>query len=143
MTVSTVRRNLAWKRFYYDNEDALERCGQEIKDKALEIMRQRRPSPTSKVNAPSLKAALKRYSSSTERTLVNNVWCILKQNPRNIIDEDSPKDDEKAMAWVKRAWDMDFVDCVFESDLIKDSIPDTSYTVSVVSSALNDGYIRH
>ncbi|KAK0506967.1 hypothetical protein JMJ35_010667 [Cladonia borealis] len=136
MTVSKVRSNLASKRFYYDDEDALERCGQEIKDRALEIMRQQRLSPTSKANAPSLKAAIKRYSSTTERTLVNNVWCILKQNPRNIIDEASPKDDDKAMAWVKRAWEMDFVDCVFESDLIKDSIPDTSYTGNETTDAI-------
>ena len=140
MTVSKVRRNLASKRFYYDDEEALKRCGQAIIDKALAIITSQRHSPTSKDNAPSLKAAIKRYSSSTERTLVHNVWCILKQKARDVIDEDSPKNDEKAIAWVKRAWDLDFVDCVLESDLTKDSIPDTSHTVSPM---LNDGCIKY
>ena len=140
MTVSKVRDNLASKRFFYDDEEALKRGGQAIKEKALGIMTSQRHSPTSKDNAPSLKVAIKRYSSSTERTLVHNVWCILKQKARDVIDEDSPKNDDKAIAWVKRAWDTDFIDCVLESDLTKSSIPDTSHTVS---SRLIDGCIKH
>ena len=136
MTVSTVRNDLASKRFFYDNEEALERGGQAIKKKALEIMTSQRHSPTSRDNAPLLKEAIKRYSSSTERTLVHNVWCILKRQYRDVIGEASPNNDGKAMEWVKRAWVMDYLDCVLEADLTKDSIPDTSYTAS---SELKDG----
>ena len=130
MTVSKVRSDLALKRFYYDNEEGLRRCGQVIIDKAMAIMTSHRHSPTSKDNTPLLKATIKRYSSSTERTLVHNVWCILKQKAGHVIREVLPNNDTKAMEWVKRAWDMDYLECVFESDLTKDSIPDTSHTVS-------------
>ena len=140
MTLSKVRDNLASKRFLYDDEKALERCGQAIKEKALGVMTSQRHSPTSRDNAPSLKEAIKRYSSSTERTLVHNVWCILKQKSRHVIDEGSPKNDDKAMEWVKRAWVMDFLECVLEADLAKDCIPDTSHTVS---PRLNDYYDRN
>lgn len=140
MTLSKVRDNLASKRFLYDDEKALERCGQAIKEKALGIMTSQRHSPTSRDNAPSLKEAIKRFSSSTERTLVHNVWCILKQKSRHVIDEASPKNDDKTMEWVKRAWVMDFLECVLEADLSKDCIPDTSHTVS---SRLNDGCNKH
>lgn len=136
MTVSAVRNDLASKRFFYDNEEALERGGQAIREKALEIMTSQRHSPTSRNNAPLLKEAVKRYSSSTERTLVHNVWCILKRNSREVVGEASPKNDNEEMEWVKRAWVMDFLDCVLEADLTKDSIPDTSHTAS---SRLNGG----
>lgn len=138
MTVSAVRDNLASKRFYHDNEEALERGGQAIMDKALEIMTSQRHSPTSRDNAPLLKDAVKRYSSSTERTLLHNVWCILKKQFRDVVDEEklSPEKEDLAKEWVKRAWVMDFLDCVLEADLTKDSIPDTSHTAS---SRLNDG----
>ena len=137
MTVSKVRDDLASKRFFYDDEEALNRGGQEIIDKALEIITLKRHSPTSKDNAPELKEVVQRFSSSTERTLVHNLWCILKGKHRDVIDDASPKNDDKAMEWVKRAWKMDFLECVFETDLIKDSIPDTSNTAS---SRLNDGW---
>ena len=130
MTVSKVRSNLASKRFYYDDEEALERCGQEVIDEAKKIMTSERHSPTSKDNGPLLKHAIKRYSSSTERTLVHNVWCILKGKARDVVDKALPKNDNKAMEWVKRAWDKDYLECVYEADLSRDSIPDTSYTVS-------------
>ena len=136
MTVSAVRNDLASKRFFYDDEEALKRGGQAIREKALEIMTSQRHSPTSKDNAPFLKEAVKRYSSSTERTLVHNVWCILKKQCRDVVGEALPKNDTKAMEWVKRAWAMDFLDCVLEADLTKDSIPDTSHTAS---SRLNYG----
>ncbi len=140
MTVSAVRNDLASKRFFYDNEEALERGGQAIREKALEIMTLQRHSPTSRDNAPFLKEAIKRYSSSTERTLVHNVWCILKKQFRDVVGEASPKNDDKAMEWVKRAWVKDFLDCVLEADLTKDSIPDTSHTES---SKLNDGCYKY
>lgn len=140
VTVSAVRDNLASKRFFYEDEKALKRGGQAIIDEALKIMETKRHSPTSKDNAPSLKDAIKRYSSSTERTLVHNVWCILKQKARDVIDEGSPKNDDKAMEWVKRAWDKNYLECVYESDLTKDCIPDTSHTVN---SRLNDGCNKH
>ena len=130
VTVSAVRDSLASKRFFYEDEKALKGGGQAIIDAALSIMTSKRHSPISKDNAPSLKDAIKRFSSSTERTLVHNVWCILKQKARHVVGEALPSDDTKAMQWVKRAWDMDYLECVFESDLTKDCIPDTSHTVS-------------
>ena len=140
MTVSKVRDNLASKRFFYDDEETLKRGGQEIVDKALGIMTSKRHSPTSKDNAPELKEVVQRFSSSSERTLVHNLWCILKGKYRDVIDNISPKNDNKAMEWVKRAWKMDFLECVYETDLTKDSIPDTSNTAS---SRLNDGWNKH
>ena len=129
MTVSKVRDNLALKRFYYDNDEALKRCGQSVKDEAHTIMTSIRHSPTSKDNAPALREAVKKFSSSTERTLVHNVWRILKQDSRHVLDKALPKDDNEAMEWVKRAWEKDYLECVFESDLLKEFIPDTSHTV--------------
>ncbi|KAF6230742.1 hypothetical protein HO133_000001 [Letharia lupina] len=132
MNVSTVRANLKSRGFYYDDEDALARGGQAIKDKAREIITSQRNSPTSNDNAPLLKAAIRKYCGSTERTLVFNVWCILRQQKLRDITEKplSPQGEDNALAWVKRAWSMDFLDCVFEADLNKDMIPDTSHTGS-------------
>lgn len=131
MNVSTVRANLKSRGFYYDDEDALARGGQAIKDKAREIITSQRNSPTSSDNALLLKAAIRKYCGSTERTLVFNVWCILRQQKLRDITEKplSPQGEDNALAWVKRAWSMDFLDCVFEADLNKDMIPDTSHTV--------------
>lgn len=140
VTVSAVRENLASKRLFYDDEEALKRGGQAMKEKALEIMRSQRHSPTSKDNAPELKEVVQRFSSSSERTLVHNLWCILKGKYRDVIDDTSPKNDDTAIEWVKRAWKMDFLECVYEIDLNKDSIPDTSNTASF---SLYDGWNRH
>ena len=97
MTVSAVSDDLTSRRFLYDDEEALKRGGQAIKKEALEIMTSQRHSPTSRDNAPSLKEAVRRYSSSTERTLGHNIWCVLKKNLRDAVGEASRKNDDKAM----------------------------------------------
>lgn len=51
-----------------------------------------------------LKEAIKRYSSSTERTLVFNVWYIQKQRAREVISDDegelAPGKEEAVKKWV-------------------------------------------
>lgn len=134
MSVSTDRSNLASKGFYYDDEGALARGGQAIKDMAHGITTSQRNSPTSKDIAPLLKNAIRKYCGSTERTLVFNVWHILRQQDLRDVTEEplSSQQAGEALTWVKRAWIMDFLDCVFEADLNKDLIPDTSHTVSPI-----------
>ena len=131
MNPSTVRYNLKLKGFYYDDQKALIRGGRAILSRAVEIMTSQRHSPTSKEMAPMLQNAIAKYCGSTERTLVFNVWHILRQKEiRDVVEKPlSPQQEGEALKWVKRAWSKDFLDCVFEADLTKDLIPDTSHTV--------------
>ncbi|KAL9099456.1 MAG: hypothetical protein Q9163_005045 [Psora crenata] len=127
--VATVRNHLKGKNFYYDDEEALQRGGQAIVDAAMKIMTPTRNSPTAKANAPKLKDAIKRYSCTTERTMIYHIWKILHGEFREVKDGAVGKDQEgEAVKWIRRAWRKDYLECIMEAHFKKNCIPEVAHT---------------
>ena len=138
-----VRRGLATHNLFYEDEDVMGRGGQEMTSMGKDILTRARNSPTAKENAPRLMDAIKRYCSSTERTMVFNMWKILKGEHRDVRDVPlTPGEEASVQKWVTRAWHKDFLDCELESDFDNQSLPDTSETGSTALNVMFKDFPR-
>ena len=141
--VNEVRRGLAKHNLMYENAEVLERGGNDMIRIGQGILARARGSPTAKENAPLLKDAIQRYCSSTERTMVFNMWKILKGEYRHVRDMPlTPEEETSAGEWVRRAWQKDFLDCELESDFDSKGLPDTSEPGSKVLNAMFKDFPR-
>ena len=141
--VNEVRRGLAMHNLFYEDGEVLERGGSDMIRIGKEILGRERGSPTAKENAPHLLSAIKRYCSATERTMVFNMWKILKGEYRHVRETPlSPEEEASAREWVRRAWHKDFLDCELESDFDSKGLPDTSETGSKALNAMFKDFPR-
>ena len=141
--VNGVRRNLEIHKLYYENGEVLERGGNHMIRIGQDILARARGSPTAKENAPLLMDAIKRYCSSTEKTMVFNMWKILKGEYRHVRNTPLTEIEEaSADEWVKRAWQKDFLDCELESDFDSKGLPDTSKTGSKALDEMSKDFTR-